>query len=168
LEVAITMKWLFGMAAAVAALVLSAGTALAAPGQSQTITLHNAPISEVGPPLPFTCAGPLAGTTTFNGIGNSIQHQNFNNTGGWFTVTEEGGVTLVMTENSGSVTTYAGRITFWVGGAFNLQNTVQHATVDFSGTNVDDLSSLRLHAAFDTTTTPGGKTTANHFNVTCS
>src|SRR5579862_950602 len=88
----VSMKWIFGAAGAVAALVLSAGTAFAASGQSQTQTVHG-PISGS---LPLTCAGRGTGTTSYTGTGNSIQHFNFNNTGGWFTTTTEGIVTLVM------------------------------------------------------------------------
>ena len=120
------------------------------------------------PTVPARPPSLAAGRGIASDAGNTINHFNSNNNGGWGTTTQEGTATLVITPNGGSSTTYTGHVQEWDAGEFNKQNAVMHATLNFDGTNVADGTVFHLHANFDVTTNPAGATTASHFNVTCS
>jgi hypothetical protein len=157
----------------VAALTVGLGVAAAATpasadagGNTHFTQLSDSVVAQFGvpAPLPFTCAGPRTGTTSFTGTGNGVLHENDNKTGFWATVTEEGQVTLTMTPGD----VYVGKLTFSVGVDANNQNMVIHATLNFQGTDTTTGTPAAIHLDLQKTTNPAGDVTATHFDINCT
>lgn len=112
---------------------------------------------EVGGPSPQAIGCPAWVATdapVIQGTGNGIEHAIINNAGdGWFTSTFTGTVTIVAwtVDSMGqpvapdpSVPPYTGHLQTWFGDSINNRNSVDHDTINFSGTAADG-SSFSIH-----------------------
>ena len=163
--------WFKASAVAAAAALAALGGPLTPAGATTGGNMHFTALSDSysaligGPsPLPFTCAGRGTGGTTFSGTGNTVLHNNSNQTGDWSTLTEEGQATLVQSPGD----TYSGHLSFWIGLEGNNQNFVVHATLDLQGLDLTTGAPATIHVNFDRTTTPAGTVSASHFDISCT
>ena len=151
-------RFVFAVAAATAALLVSVGVAFAG---AFTQTIH---ITQFNGTIPVNCASP-SGSVAINATGNGVQHLTVNGTGDWFTTTFAGNGTVT---DSVSGATFQGHVTEWFGAEDNNQNGVQHAIFSFHGTNVaDPTQSLSMEAHFDVTVNANGQLTANVTGLNC-
>jgi hypothetical protein len=160
---------LVAAAAVVLGFVAALGTSPAsadAGGTMQFTQLSDAVVGLIGgpSPLPFTCAGPQTGTTSFTGTGNGVVHENGSKTGFWATTTQEGQVTLTMSPGD----TYTGKLAFWFALEGNNQNMVVHATLDLHGVDTTTGDPATIHVDFQKASNAAGDVTAQHFDAICT
>ena len=115
--------------AILAATVVFAAPASAAPATTSTQNMHGAfPPFHVDP----TCGAPGG---TISGTGNAVFHITVNAAGDvWITTTQEAWFTL--TPDTGTVT-YSGHLAAWFGVSLNKNNSVVHDVVNVRATGSD-------------------------------
>lgn len=159
---------------------LAAGPAAAAPGQSSTVHFNTVTDSWGSPPQPppvtntSNCPSYILNDfTDFNGTGNGVSHQNFNNNGFWSTNTFTGTGTVVFYppssldvayDSQGNITSVTiigpsdgsatGSVTTWDGVSVNRQNLVFSGTLDFLGVDQDN-NPVVFHSNFSALWVPG-------------
>ena len=188
-----------GLAAGTTAVLgmVSVAPAAAAPGQTMTTHYNTVTDSWGSPPQPppvtnnSNCpAYILNDFTDFNGTGNGVNHQNFNNNGFWGTNTFTGTGTVVFYSPSAVNVTYdpstgnissveiiglpdataTGKVTAWDGVSANKQNLVFGGTLNFHGTDQNG-NPVSFHNNFSAVWTPGtdqsGFPSSYHNNANC-
>lgn len=140
-------------------------------------TPSGTPAPEVGAPSPQATGCPAwvaVDAPVIQGTGNGVEHAIVNNAGdGWFTSTFAGTVTIVAytVDSMGnpvapdpSVPPYTGHLQQWFGGSFNRSNSVDHDTINFSGTAADG-STFSIHLVDHVSTTPNAAAAPNSFHI---
>ena len=150
-------------------MVMSAATAAAT--FTQTVHFTQNPQPDI---IPVSCSS-AGNAISINSTGNGVLHFTVNNADDfWVTGTFEGNGT-VTTGNFNPVTgtftpagpVYSGHTMEWFGVEENNQNSVNHATFNFNGTDTVTGAHIGIHAAFQITTNANGVVTVSNFTISC-
>ena len=141
-------------------LALGAPAALAGGNGATTFTQNQHGVTDTMP-----SANPCTGDTgklteTFN----DIFHGTINKTGSWFTGTTEGWFTFVPDDPTKA--TYTGHFATWFGDENNLQNDVEHSTLNIHATGSDG-STLAFHENAQAAMNANGVITVSFDKMSC-
>src|SRR6267378_6447396 len=153
---------------AAAFMVMSSATAAATITQTMHFTTNPQP--DV---IPVSCS-PAGNAISISSTGHGVLHFTQNNAGDfWVTGTFEGtgSVTTGLATGPTSFTptgpVYSGHTMEWFGVEENNKNLVNHATFNFTGTDLATGAPIGIHAAFQVTFNANGVMTVSNFTVSC-
>ena len=156
--------------AALTAALLTTSAATAAATITQTMHFTQNPQPDI---IPVSCS-PAGNAISINSTGNGVLHFTQNNAGDfWATGTFEGngtvttGISPDMTTFTPTGPVYRGHTVEWFGVEDNNQNSVNHATFNFTGADVATGAAIGIHAAFQITTNANGTVTVSNFTFSC-
>ena len=149
-------------------MVMSAATAAATITFTQHFTVNPKP--DV---IPVSCS-PAGNAIAIDSTGNGVLHFTQNNAGDvWLTGTFEGNGTVTTGLATGPTSftptgpVYSGHTMEWFGVEENNKNFVNHATFNFTGTDLATGAPIGIHAAFQVTFNANGVMTVSNFTVSC-
>jgi len=141
-------------------LMLGAPAAFAGGNGAQTFTQHDHNITDTHPDV-NPCTGDPG---TLNETFNDVFHGTINKTGSWFTGTAEGWFTFVPDDPA--KVTYTGHFATWFGDENNLQNDVEHSTLNIHATGSDG-STLAFHENAQAAMNANGVITVSFDKISC-
>ena len=150
-----------GLVALVLGVTLAASTAAAGGNGAQTFTQVDKNVVEVDPGNVNPCNGDV-GTLTL--IYNDVFHSTTNKNGSWFTGTLTGSLSFVPDDPSRP--SYTDHFTEWFGDENNLQNGVEHSTLNVEATGTDG-SHLKFHDNSQATMNANGVITVSFDHMFC-